>query len=70
MDLDVLDKTYPMVKSKLSFENFDQNGLIGWAHLLDRPTSLVFANFGCHFSCVFLQEFCTPSVDFNLNLLN
>jgi hypothetical protein len=38
MDLDVLDKTYPVVKSKLPFEDFDQGGLTGWARRLDRPT--------------------------------
>jgi hypothetical protein len=38
MDLDVLNETYPMVKSKLPFEYFDQGVLTGWAHRLDRPT--------------------------------
>jgi hypothetical protein len=38
IDLDVLDETYPMVKSKLPFEYFDRGGLTGWAHRLDRPT--------------------------------
>jgi hypothetical protein len=27
MDLDVLDETYPMVKSKLPFHDFDEGGL-------------------------------------------
>jgi hypothetical protein len=38
MDLDVLDETYPMVKYKLPFENFDQGRLTGSDHRLDRPT--------------------------------
>jgi hypothetical protein len=38
MDLDVLDETYPMQKSKFPFEYFDWGGLTGWAHRLDRPT--------------------------------
>jgi hypothetical protein len=38
IDLDVLDETYPMVKSTFPFEDFDQSGLTGWAHRLDRPT--------------------------------
>jgi hypothetical protein len=38
IDLDVLDETYPMVKSKLPFEYFDLGGLTGWAHRLDRLT--------------------------------
>jgi hypothetical protein len=29
MNLDLLDESYPMVKSKLTFEDFDQDGLIG-----------------------------------------
>jgi hypothetical protein len=37
MNLDVLDETFPMVKSKLPFEYFDRGGLTGWAHRLDRP---------------------------------
>jgi hypothetical protein len=31
MDLDVLNETYPMMKSKLTFEDFDRDGLTGWA---------------------------------------
>jgi hypothetical protein len=31
MDLDLLDESYPMVKSKFPFENFDQGGLTGYA---------------------------------------
>jgi hypothetical protein len=38
MNLDVLDETYPMAKSKLPFEDFDQGSLAGWTHRLDRPT--------------------------------
>jgi hypothetical protein len=38
MDLDVLDETYPTVKSKLPFDDFDQGGLTRWDHRLDRPT--------------------------------
>jgi hypothetical protein len=38
MDLNVLNETYPIVKYKLPFENFDQGCLTGWAHRLDRPT--------------------------------
>jgi hypothetical protein len=38
MDLDLLDETYPTVKSKLPFEDFDQGGLTRWYHRLDRPT--------------------------------
>ena len=29
MNLDLLDETYPMVKSKLPFEDFDQGGVTG-----------------------------------------
>jgi hypothetical protein len=35
-----------MVKPKLPFEYFDQGGLTGWAHRLDRPSHT--ANFGRH----------------------
>jgi hypothetical protein len=38
MDLDVLDETYPMMKSKLPFEDFNQGSLTGLDHRLDRPT--------------------------------
>jgi hypothetical protein len=38
LDLDVLDETYPTVKSKFPFEDFDQGGLTGWDHRLDQPT--------------------------------
>jgi hypothetical protein len=38
MDLEVLNETYPMVKSKLPFEDIDYGGLTGWAHQLDWPT--------------------------------
>jgi hypothetical protein len=31
MDLDLLDESYPMVKSKLPFKDFDQGGLTGYA---------------------------------------
>jgi hypothetical protein len=31
MNLDLLNEFYPMVKSKLSFEDFDQGGLTGYA---------------------------------------
>jgi hypothetical protein len=31
MNLDLLDESYPMVKSKLPFEDFDQGGLTGYA---------------------------------------
>jgi hypothetical protein len=37
MNLDLLDESYPMVKSKLPFEDFDQGGLTGYA-ILVRPT--------------------------------
>jgi hypothetical protein len=33
MNLDLLDEPYPMVKSKLPFEDFDQGGLTGYAIL-------------------------------------
>jgi hypothetical protein len=33
MNLDLLDESYPMVKSKLPFEDFDQGGLTGYAIL-------------------------------------
>jgi hypothetical protein len=38
MDLDALDETYPMVESKLPFEDFSHGGLTGWDPRLDRPT--------------------------------
>jgi hypothetical protein len=38
MDLDVLDETYPMVKSKLPLEDYDRGGRTGWSHRVDRPT--------------------------------
>jgi hypothetical protein len=38
MDLDVLDETYPMVESKLHFEDFSHGGLTWWDPRLDRPT--------------------------------
>jgi hypothetical protein len=36
MNLDLLDETYPMVKSKLYFMVFDHTGLIGGTHRSDR----------------------------------
>jgi hypothetical protein len=38
MNLDVLDETYPMVESKLPFEDPSHGGLTGWDTRLDRPT--------------------------------
>jgi hypothetical protein len=31
MNIDLLDESYPMVKSKLPFEDFDKGGLTGYA---------------------------------------
>jgi hypothetical protein len=36
MNLDLLDETYPMVKSKLYFVVFDHTGLTGGTHRSDR----------------------------------
>jgi hypothetical protein len=36
MNLDLLDETYPMVKSKLDFVDFDHTGLTGGTHRFDR----------------------------------
>jgi hypothetical protein len=45
MDLDLLDVTYPMGKSKLPFEDFVYDGLTG---VLGGPTGLAHI---CHFGC-------------------
>jgi hypothetical protein len=37
MNLNLLDETYPMVKSKLYFRVFDHTGLTGGTHRSDRP---------------------------------
>jgi hypothetical protein len=36
MNLDLLDETYPMVKSKLYFVDIDRNGLTGGTHKSDQ----------------------------------
>jgi hypothetical protein len=36
MNLDLLDETYPMVKSKLYFVDIDRNGLTGGIHKSDQ----------------------------------
>jgi hypothetical protein len=36
MNLDLLDETYPMVKSNLHFTVFDNTGLTGGTHTSDR----------------------------------
>jgi hypothetical protein len=36
MNLDLLDETYPMVKSKLYFVDFDHTSLTGGTHMSDR----------------------------------
>jgi hypothetical protein len=50
MNLDLLDESYPMVNSKLPFEEFDQGGLTGLA----KP-----AKFGCqHMPPLFYGKAC------------
>jgi hypothetical protein len=52
MNLDLLDETYPMVKSKLYFVVFDHTGLTGGTHRSDRSHTRR-ANFVCEqYVCV------------------
>jgi hypothetical protein len=40
MNLDLLDETYPMVKSNLHFMVFDHTGLTGGTHRSDRSDKM------------------------------
>jgi hypothetical protein len=52
MNLDLLNESYPLFKSKLPFEDFDQGGLTGYAisvRLAYRDMPILGVN-TCHFS--------------------
>jgi hypothetical protein len=40
MDFDLLNETYPMVKSKLNFVDFNHTGLTGGTHRSDRSDDI------------------------------
>jgi hypothetical protein len=60
MNLDLLDESYPMVKFKLHFEEFDQDGQTGLGGGLTGPAKPV--KFGCQQFCYLASVKCDKSL--------
>jgi hypothetical protein len=59
MNLDLLNESYPMIKSKLPFEDFDKDGLTGYA-IPVKPACRELPILGVNICPLFYGKACMP----------